>query len=138
MQNTLRGHLLRDPQTRFAPSPNHFSDFPFFGPVSQESRISRPQFGACLISLRSVLFISIVVSATDPLICYEHPGGAGESVSSAPSLLCFQGGDHTGVTQLGTDLWKFLHTVRALLKEVGEGGAPRHKTNTCRKIFWGN
>ena len=39
VQNTLRGHLLRDPQTRFAPSPDHFSDWPCFWPVSQDISI---------------------------------------------------------------------------------------------------
>ena len=39
----------------------------------------------------SVFFISILISALDPFICYEHPGDAGESVRSAPSLLCFEG-----------------------------------------------
>ena len=42
VQNTLRGHLLRDPHTRFASSSDHFSDFPCFWPISQESSISRP------------------------------------------------------------------------------------------------
>ena len=42
-------------------------------------------------ALYSVFFISIVLSAVDPFICYEHPGDSGESVRSAPSLLCFEG-----------------------------------------------
>ena len=45
MQNTLRGHLLRDPQTRFAPSPDHFSDFPCFRGISRKSSISTQVLG---------------------------------------------------------------------------------------------
>ena len=40
VQNTLGGHLLRDPETRFASSPNHFRTFLAFDRFSQESSIS--------------------------------------------------------------------------------------------------
>ena len=40
VQSTLRGHLLRDPQTRFAGSLNHFLDFSHLGPISQASNFS--------------------------------------------------------------------------------------------------
>jgi len=45
----------------------------------------------------SFFFISIVLSAMNPYICYKHPGSSGESMLSDPSLLCFEGGEHTSM-----------------------------------------
>ena len=73
-------------------------------------------------TLWSFLFISIVISAADPLICYEHPGGAGESVTSAPSLLCFQGGDHTAMVLIGA-LAGCLDVLSRPLIRLGRRGA---------------
>eukprot|EP00971_Amphidinium_carterae_P029296 576489-Amphidinium_carterae.1 len=44
-------------------------------------------FGPATGTLFSIFFISIVVSAFRPHVCYEHPGGA-RSVISEPSILC--------------------------------------------------
>jgi len=52
-------------------------------------------------TLFSVFFISIVISAMDPFICYEHVSSGLESVRSAPAILCFQGGDHTSLVIIG-------------------------------------
>jgi len=40
-------------------------------------------------SLYSIFFISILISALEPFICYKHPGGSGQSMRSAPEVLCF-------------------------------------------------
>ena len=42
-------------------------------------------------TLYSVFFISVVISALEPFMCFKHPNDNGESVQSAPSLLCFEG-----------------------------------------------
>jgi len=48
-------------------------------------------------TLYSLFFISIVISALNPFLCYKHPGDSGESVLSASSLLCFDSGEHTAM-----------------------------------------
>jgi len=45
-----------------------------------------------------VFFISIVMSATSTFVCYPHPGSAGQSMTSRPSVLCFEDDDHTMMT----------------------------------------
>jgi len=46
-------------------------------------------------TLYNLFFISIVISALGPFVCYKHPDSNGESVLSAPSLLCFDSDAHT-------------------------------------------
>eukprot|EP00403_Amphidinium_massartii_P033208 CAMPEP_0178447836 /NCGR_PEP_ID=MMETSP0689_2-20121128/41642_1 /TAXON_ID=160604 /ORGANISM="Amphidinium massartii, Strain CS-259" /LENGTH=1568 /DNA_ID=CAMNT_0020072939 /DNA_START=10 /DNA_END=4713 /DNA_ORIENTATION=- len=49
----------------------------------------------------SVFFISVVISATAPLICFDHPGENGASVVSQPSVLCFEHGVWYGLMTAG-------------------------------------
>eukprot|EP00971_Amphidinium_carterae_P078687 1556696-Amphidinium_carterae.1 len=52
-------------------------------------------------SLYSLFFISIVLSALTPFLCYKHPRGSGQSVISAPALLCFDSNEHSAMVGIG-------------------------------------
>jgi len=45
-------------------------------------------------ALFSALFITVMLSALSPLICYAHPENNGKSMIEAPSVLCTFEGDH--------------------------------------------
>mmetsp|Transcript_81223 Transcript_81223/g.178519 ORF Transcript_81223/g.178519 Transcript_81223/m.178519 type:complete len:256 (-) Transcript_81223:57-824(-) len=46
-------------------------------------------------SLLGMLFISILMSALAPFICYQHPGQAGSSMKASPDILCDLSDAHT-------------------------------------------
>eukprot|EP00971_Amphidinium_carterae_P141704 2807338-Amphidinium_carterae.1 len=52
-------------------------------------------------SLFNIFFISIVVSAVSPHSCYDHPGDAGRSVISDPSVLCNYTSEHMSIVIIG-------------------------------------
>jgi len=52
-------------------------------------------------SLFMLVFISIVLSAVTPLICYRHPGDGGESMTSDPAVLCFDSEVHSTMLAVG-------------------------------------
>eukprot|EP00971_Amphidinium_carterae_P194552 3860671-Amphidinium_carterae.1 len=56
-------------------------------------------------TLLNILFISIVVSALAPHVCYEHPGDSGSSVVFEPSILCNYSRDHMSVVIIGLFAW---------------------------------
>jgi len=45
-------------------------------------------------AIYTLFFISILLSALSPFLCYKHPNSNGESVLSDPSLLCFESTEH--------------------------------------------
>mmetsp|Transcript_75385 Transcript_75385/g.157101 ORF Transcript_75385/g.157101 Transcript_75385/m.157101 type:complete len:1790 (+) Transcript_75385:72-5441(+) len=46
-------------------------------------------------------FISIMVTVTLPFVCYSHPGDVGTSMTSDPSIMCFNNSEHTWLILLG-------------------------------------
>jgi hypothetical protein len=52
-------------------------------------------------SIFQVFFISIVISATVPLLHYYHPDGSGSSLVSDPAVLYLEGGEHTSMMLIG-------------------------------------
>jgi len=52
-------------------------------------------------ALLNALFISVLLSAVTPVVCYSHPGGHSASVRSNPSILCFASGAHTAMLVVG-------------------------------------
>ena len=52
-------------------------------------------------SAASLLFISFLVSAVSPIICYDHPGDIGSSMLAVPSILCFQTEEHLTMLAMG-------------------------------------
>uniref|UniRef100_A0A6U9URZ9 TIR domain-containing protein n=1 Tax=Zooxanthella nutricula TaxID=1333877 RepID=A0A6U9URZ9_9DINO len=52
-------------------------------------------------TLYQIFFMSIVDSALKPFMCYAHPNGNGESMLEMPSILCFEGGEHTSLMIIG-------------------------------------
>eukprot|EP00971_Amphidinium_carterae_P324256 6443771-Amphidinium_carterae.1 len=52
-------------------------------------------------TLFNIFFISIVVSALSPHSCYDHPGDAGRSVISDPSVLCNYTSEHMSIVMIG-------------------------------------
>ncbi|CAK0804184.1 unnamed protein product, partial [Prorocentrum cordatum] len=48
-----------------------------------------------------VFFISIVLSATAPLVFYDHPNDAGSSLVSDPAVLYFESSDHYAMLAVG-------------------------------------
>ena len=53
----------------------------------------------------SIFFISVVLSAVEPLICYEHPSGSenGSSMRSEPAVLCWEGAQTVAQRGYGPD-----------------------------------
>jgi len=52
-------------------------------------------------SVFNVFFISIVLSALMPLVCFDHPGDSGRSVISQPAILCNFEERHLQLTIIG-------------------------------------
>eukprot|EP00971_Amphidinium_carterae_P138259 2739391-Amphidinium_carterae.1 len=48
----------------------------------------------------NIFFISIVVSALSPHVCYNHPGESGSSVISDPSILCNYTSEHMSIVMI--------------------------------------
>lgn len=48
-----------------------------------------------------ILFVSLVLVAVAPFVCYMHPGTSGESMISQPSILCFGSEEHWGMVTIG-------------------------------------
>lgn len=44
-----------------------------------------------------LLIVSMTLSILQPFICYGHPGTNGYSVTNHPSVICFEGGQHTSM-----------------------------------------
>ncbi|CAE8615264.1 unnamed protein product [Polarella glacialis] len=59
------------------------------------------EFLNTLGTIFSALFLSIVVSALVPLVCYAHPGTNRSSILTIPSILCFQDQQHISMMILG-------------------------------------
>ena len=49
----------------------------------------------------STLFVSIVMSAVQPWVCYEHPNDNGLSMLESSGVLCFETSEHTSMVTLG-------------------------------------
>jgi hypothetical protein len=56
----------------------------------------RMQFTNTCGTVMNLFFISVVVSAVNPFMCYKHVGDL-MSMRSSPSILCYQGGEHNSM-----------------------------------------
>ena len=59
-----------------------------------------PEFINTVCSIFNTFFIGIVILCASPLICYEQPGNRSSMINS-PSVLCFEGGLHSGMLAMG-------------------------------------
>ena len=52
-------------------------------------------------TIYSMLFVSMVMSALQPWVCYDHPNQNGFSMLDSPGVLCFDSSEHTSMVTLG-------------------------------------
>jgi len=72
--------------------------------LKAESRHSfRAEFLNSVGAIYTIFFISMLISSLSPFVCYNHPGGNGQSMRSSPAMLC-SGDDpqHTTLVVIGT------------------------------------
>jgi hypothetical protein len=63
-----------------------------------------PQFANAAGAIMMMFFVSVCISAFNPLVCYSHPGHDGMSMRTDSSVLCFDSDEHSamlGASALG-------------------------------------
>jgi len=60
-----------------------------------------PEFTNTAGTILMTFFVSICISAFDPLVCYNHPGHVYSSMRKEPSVLCFDSSEHSAMLAIG-------------------------------------
>ena len=66
------------------------------------------EFTNAVGAVLSTFLVSIIISAVHPFICYRHPSDSGESVVTAPSVLCFETSEHARMVTIGCIAFLFV------------------------------